>query len=63
MVIILCEVRTIFFAKKQIGAMRITLSSTTNLWSSIWSLPVPPKNFIWQACHEALLVKTNLFRR
>ncbi|XP_057418855.1 uncharacterized protein LOC130713070 [Lotus japonicus] len=37
----------------------------TELWTAIWSSPVPPKikHFIWKACHNAVAVKHNLHRR
>jgi hypothetical protein len=40
-------------------------SKTTQLWKSIWSLPVPPKNrhFLWRACHNSLPTRSNLHHR
>uniref|UniRef100_A0A2N9GZI9 Reverse transcriptase domain-containing protein n=1 Tax=Fagus sylvatica TaxID=28930 RepID=A0A2N9GZI9_FAGSY len=40
-------------------------AAQTQVWKSIWSLPVPTKvrHFLWRACHDSLPTKKNLHHR
>jgi hypothetical protein len=40
-------------------------ATQTQVWRSIWSLPVPTKvrHFLWRACHDSLPTQKNLHHR
>jgi hypothetical protein len=63
------SVRSAYYLQQEIDGQGEASSSSqagfSEVWSSIWKLKIPnvEKNFLWRACNEILLTRSNLFKR
>jgi hypothetical protein len=63
------SVRSAYYLQQEIDGQGEASSSSqagfSEVWSSIWKLKIPnvEKNFLWRACNEISLTRSNLFKR